>query len=106
MKVVKSTIFSINVPDEMEVTNPLEFMVVLNYSETNGTIDKPRIVLSFNKIKNYNDLVGEDLLSKFRKSVVESRFKAEVKSFEVLTKNECTMYVVHSYTKKIGRAHV
>ena len=99
MKVVKSTIFSINVPDEMEVTNPLEFMVVLNYSETNGTIDKPRIVLSLNKIKNYDDLDGEDLLSKFRTSVLESRFKAEEKSFEVLTKNECTMYVVHSYTK-------
>ena len=99
MKLAKSTILNVNVPDEMEISYPLAFMMVLNYPETNGTIEKPKIVISLNRIENYDDLEGKDLLAKFKTNVLEARFKAQESSFEVQSKNECPMYVVHSFTK-------
>jgi uncharacterized protein YwqG len=99
MTLVESTILSVNVPDEMVVSKPLEFMLVLNYPITNGAIDKPKIVISITKIENYDDFGGKNLLSKFRKSVIEYKFKAKESSFEVQTKNECPIYYVHSFTK-------
>jgi uncharacterized protein YwqG len=99
MKVVESTILTITVPDEMVVVKPIESMVVLDYPKTNGTIDKPKIIISLVEIDNFSDYDGKDLLSKFRVSVAESRFKMQESGFETQTKNECPIHIVHAFTQ-------